>query len=184
MRCQSGSGIAWTAALIFLMLRTPIEYCQPDFSSSLKTLVFENPESALSSLVPVAPARSTRAISSPQKRLIRFGEIEVVARLPGREPGMRHARAAVVDEVAQVQRSAATDGGQGARGVDERVDGVREVWREHTRSEEDQVACAAQRGAWRSSLSALTRARRSGYRCAERHSALSNHFINEEERRC
>ena len=54
------------------MLRTPIEYCQPACSSSSKTLVFQNPESARSSLMPVAPARSTRAISSSQKRLIPF----------------------------------------------------------------------------------------------------------------
>ena len=53
-------------------MRTPIEYCQPARSSSSKTLVFQNPLSALSSLVPVAPARSTRAISSSQKRLIPF----------------------------------------------------------------------------------------------------------------
>src|SRR3954449_2369930 len=52
------------------MLRTPIEYCQPAFSSSSKTFVFQKPESARSSLTPVAPARSTRAISSSQKRLI------------------------------------------------------------------------------------------------------------------
>ncbi len=54
------------------MLRTPIEYCQPAFSSSSKTFVFQNPESARSSTVPVAPARPTRAISSSQKRLIPF----------------------------------------------------------------------------------------------------------------
>jgi hypothetical protein len=34
--------------------------------------VFQNPESARSSLIPVAPARSTRAISSSQKRLMPF----------------------------------------------------------------------------------------------------------------
>jgi hypothetical protein len=53
-------------------LRTPIEYSQPLASSSPKTLVFQNPESARSSLTPVAPARSTRAISSSQKRLMPF----------------------------------------------------------------------------------------------------------------
>jgi len=35
-------------------------------------LVFQNPESARSSLTPVAPALSTRAISSSQKRTIPF----------------------------------------------------------------------------------------------------------------
>jgi hypothetical protein len=60
------------AALTFRLLRMPIEYCQPARSSSSKTFVFQNPESARSSLLPGAPARSTRAISSSQKRLIPY----------------------------------------------------------------------------------------------------------------
>jgi hypothetical protein len=36
----------------------------------LNSLVFQNPESARSSLTPVAPARLTRAISSSVKRRI------------------------------------------------------------------------------------------------------------------
>ena len=72
MRCQASSSIASTAARTVLIIRTPIEYCQPAFSSSSKTLVFQNPLSARSSLTPLAPARSTRAISSSQKRLIPF----------------------------------------------------------------------------------------------------------------
>ena len=36
------------------IMRTPIEYCQPAFSSRLNTLVFQNPESALSNLESVA----------------------------------------------------------------------------------------------------------------------------------
>jgi hypothetical protein len=32
------------------MLRTPIEYCQPAFSSSSKTFVFQNPESGAQQL--------------------------------------------------------------------------------------------------------------------------------------
>jgi len=70
--CQSCSPIAVTVCLIFLMFRTPIEYSQPLASSSSKTFVFQNPESARSSLGPLAPARSTRAISSSQKRLMPF----------------------------------------------------------------------------------------------------------------
>jgi hypothetical protein len=65
-------GDACTVVRIFLMLRTPIEYRQPARSESSKTWVFQNPESALTSLVAVAPARSTRATSSSQKRLIPF----------------------------------------------------------------------------------------------------------------
>ena len=53
-------------------MRTPIEYCHPAFSRRLNTLVFQNPESALSSFTPVAPARCTRAISSSVKRSIPF----------------------------------------------------------------------------------------------------------------
>jgi hypothetical protein len=55
-----------------LIIRTPIEYCQPAFSKRLNTFVFQNPESALSSTVPVAPALRTRAISSSVKRSIPF----------------------------------------------------------------------------------------------------------------
>jgi hypothetical protein len=72
MLCQAPSLIASTAARICLMLRTPIEYCQPARSKRSKTVVFQNPESALSSFTPLAPARSTRAISSSQKRSIPF----------------------------------------------------------------------------------------------------------------
>jgi len=54
------------------MFLTPIEYCQPARSSNSKTFVFQNPESARKSLGPLAPARSTRAISSSKKRLIPF----------------------------------------------------------------------------------------------------------------
>jgi hypothetical protein len=54
------------------MLRTPIEDCRPTASNSSKTLVFQKPESARSSLVPAAPARSTRAINSSQHRWIPF----------------------------------------------------------------------------------------------------------------
>ncbi len=43
MRCQSAWAIASTVALTFLMFLTPIEYCQPAFSSSSKTLVFPKP---------------------------------------------------------------------------------------------------------------------------------------------
>jgi len=55
-----------------LIIRTPIEYCQPARSRRSNTFVFQNPESARSSLTPLAPARSTRAVSSSQKRLIPF----------------------------------------------------------------------------------------------------------------
>src|SRR4051812_35098489 len=55
-----------------LVIRTAIEYCQPAFSRRLNTRVFQNPESALSSLAPVAPARSTRAMSSSTKRSMPF----------------------------------------------------------------------------------------------------------------
>ena len=54
------------------MFLTPIEYCQPIFSRYSKTFVFQNPESARSSFSPRAPARSTRAASSWQKRSIPF----------------------------------------------------------------------------------------------------------------
>jgi hypothetical protein len=64
------SGIASTAVRTVLIIRTPIEYCQPACSRRSKTFVFQNPESALRSLTPVAPARLTRAISSSQKRSI------------------------------------------------------------------------------------------------------------------
>src|SRR3954454_11187728 len=70
MRCQLSSGIASTAARTVLIIRTPIEYCQPACSRRSKTFVFQNPESALRSLAPVAPAPLTRAISSSQKRSI------------------------------------------------------------------------------------------------------------------
>ena len=53
-----------------MIIRTPIEYCHPAFSNRLNTLAFQNPESARSSLTPLAPARSTRAISSSQNRSI------------------------------------------------------------------------------------------------------------------
>jgi hypothetical protein len=72
MRCQASPSIASTAARTLLIMRTPIESCQPAFSKSSNTSVFQNPESARSSLGPVAPARPTRAISSSQKRLIPF----------------------------------------------------------------------------------------------------------------
>jgi hypothetical protein len=72
MRCQQSSGIASTAARTLLIMRTPIQYCQPACSNSSNTSVFQHPESARSSLGPVAPARPTRAISSWQKRLIPF----------------------------------------------------------------------------------------------------------------
>jgi hypothetical protein len=55
-----------------LTIRTPIEYCQPARSRRSKTLTFQKPESARSSLTPVAPARVTRAISSSVKRSIPF----------------------------------------------------------------------------------------------------------------
>ena len=55
-----------------MIIRTPIEYCQPACSSRSNTFVFQNPESARSSLTPVAPARVTRAISSSVKRTIPF----------------------------------------------------------------------------------------------------------------
>ena len=50
--------------------RTPIENCQPGRSSRSNVFLVQNPESARSSFGPVAPARSTRAISSSQKRSI------------------------------------------------------------------------------------------------------------------
>ena len=50
--------------------RTPIENCQPARSKRSNVLCDQNPESALSSLEPVAPARSIRAMSSSQKRSI------------------------------------------------------------------------------------------------------------------
>src|SRR4051794_6142146 len=52
-----------------LIIHTPIEYSQPARSRRSKTFVFQNPESARSSLTPVAPARLTRDRSS-QKRNI------------------------------------------------------------------------------------------------------------------
>jgi hypothetical protein len=55
-----------------LIIRTPIEYCHPARSRRSNTLVFQNPESARSSRVPVAPARPARAISSSQNRPIPF----------------------------------------------------------------------------------------------------------------
>lgn len=55
-----------------MIIRTPIEYSQPIFSRYSKTFVFQNPESARSSFTPLAPARSTLAISSSQKRSIPF----------------------------------------------------------------------------------------------------------------
>jgi hypothetical protein len=39
MPCQASSSIA-TAALTVLIIRTPIEYCQPAFSRRWKTFVF------------------------------------------------------------------------------------------------------------------------------------------------
>jgi hypothetical protein len=57
-------GIASTAARTVLIIRTPIENCQPACSSRSNTLVIQNPESARSNLTPVAPARWTRAINS------------------------------------------------------------------------------------------------------------------------
>jgi hypothetical protein len=42
-------------------------------------LVFQNPESARSSLTPLAPAPITRAISSSQKRTIPFADDGVLA---------------------------------------------------------------------------------------------------------
>ena len=53
-------------------MRTPIENCQPAFSSRANVLAFQNPESARTSFGPLALARSTRAISSSTKRLIPF----------------------------------------------------------------------------------------------------------------
>ena len=70
--CHAVSGTWSTISLICLIIRTPIEYSQPACSSRRNTLVDQNPESARSSLTPVAPARSTRAISSSQKRSIPF----------------------------------------------------------------------------------------------------------------
>ena len=49
-------------------MRTPIEYCQPARSNRAIIFSFQNPESARNSFTPVAPARSTRAISSSTKR--------------------------------------------------------------------------------------------------------------------
>jgi hypothetical protein len=72
MRCQAFSSITATATRTVLIIRTPIEYCQPARSRRSKTFVFQNPESARKSLVSVAPARSTRAINSSQKRPIPF----------------------------------------------------------------------------------------------------------------
>src|SRR3982751_1072206 len=72
MRCQASSSIASTAPRTVLIIRTPIEYCHPARSRRSKTLVFQNPESARSSLTPLAPARSTPAISSSVKRLMPF----------------------------------------------------------------------------------------------------------------
>ena len=72
MLCQASSSIASTAARTVLIIRTPIEYCQPAFSRRSNTFVFQNPLSARNSLTPVAPARVTRAISSSQKRTIPF----------------------------------------------------------------------------------------------------------------
>jgi hypothetical protein len=69
---QASSSIASTAARTGLIIRTPIEYCQPARSRRSKTLVFQNPQSARSSLMAVAPARLTRAISSSLKRRIAF----------------------------------------------------------------------------------------------------------------
>src|SRR5580658_6778471 len=71
-RLPGRSSIASTAARIPVCMRTPIEYCQPACSSRLNTLVFQKPESARSSLTPLAPARPTRAISSSVKRSIPF----------------------------------------------------------------------------------------------------------------
>ena len=47
--------------------RTPIENSQPALSRRAKVFLAQNPESARSSFGPVAPARSTRAISSSQE---------------------------------------------------------------------------------------------------------------------
>jgi hypothetical protein len=55
------------AARAVLIIRTPMQYCQPAFSRRSKTLVFQRPESARSSLTPLAPALVTRAISSSVK---------------------------------------------------------------------------------------------------------------------
>src|SRR4051794_18857563 len=49
-------------------MRTPIEYCQPARARRSKMWLFQNPESARSSLGPLAPARVTRAMSSSTKR--------------------------------------------------------------------------------------------------------------------
>ena len=46
MGCQASSSIASIAARTVLIIRTPIEYCQPACSRRSKTLVFQNPESA------------------------------------------------------------------------------------------------------------------------------------------
>jgi hypothetical protein len=52
--------------------RTPIEYSHPVRASQPNTLADQNPKSARKSLTPVAPARSTRAISSSQNRSMPF----------------------------------------------------------------------------------------------------------------
>jgi hypothetical protein len=66
------------------MFLTPIEYCQPIFSKYSKTLEFQNPESALSSRSPRAPARSTlAALAEAQHPLLRV-------RRPLAHPDVQH----------------------------------------------------------------------------------------------
>lgn len=52
----ASSSIASTAARTALIMRTPMEYCQPARSRRSKTFVFQNPESARSSLTPRPPS--------------------------------------------------------------------------------------------------------------------------------
>jgi hypothetical protein len=65
-----GSAIASIASRMPFWMRTPIEYGQPAFSRRANTVTFQKPESARSSLTPLAPPRATRAISSSPKRSI------------------------------------------------------------------------------------------------------------------
>jgi hypothetical protein len=69
MLCQASSSIASTAARTVLIIRTPIEFCQPACSRRSKTLVFRTRSQHRKSLMPVAPALVTRALSSVKRRI-------------------------------------------------------------------------------------------------------------------
>jgi hypothetical protein len=76
-----------------LIIRTPIEYCQPAFSRRSKTFVFQKPESARSSLTPPAPALVTagdQLVGEAQDPLLRVRRPLAqadVQRLTGVRPG-------------------------------------------------------------------------------------------------